>query len=55
MKSLEWIEQGKDNVSELASLVGYESLTTFSNNFLEISGNRPLHFIKKKRREQVKG
>ncbi|QMW00597.1 AraC family transcriptional regulator [Spirosoma foliorum] len=49
MKALELMEQGNDNVSEIASLVGYESLATFSNNFLDICGNRPLYFINKKR------
>jgi AraC-like DNA-binding protein len=49
MKALALIETGSDNVSQIASLVGYESLATFSNNFLEICGKRPLHFIRKKR------
>lgn len=50
MKALELIEMGHHNVSQLASLVGYESLSTFSNNFLEICGHRPLQFIREKRR-----
>lgn len=50
MKALELIEMGNDCVSELASQVGYESLATFSNNFLEICGHRPLHFIRSKTR-----
>ena len=45
MKALELIEEGTKNVSEIASLVGYKSISTFSNNFLEICGNRPLYFI----------
>lgn len=49
MKALELIQTGNQNVSELALEVGYESLATFSNNFLEICGHRPLHFIQKKR------
>jgi AraC-like DNA-binding protein len=49
MKALELIEAGSDNVSQIASRVGYESLATFSNNFLAICGNRPLHFINQKR------
>ena len=49
MKALELMETGNDNVSQIASSVGYESLATFSNNFLEICGNRPLYFINKKR------
>ncbi|GAB3799189.1 hypothetical protein GCM10028819_21960 [Spirosoma humi] len=50
MKALELIETGIDSVSELAERVGYESLSTFSNNFLDVCGNRPLHFIHQKRR-----
>lgn len=49
MKALELIEMGKDSISQLAWDVGYESLATFSNNFFEICGHRPLHFIKGKR------
>ena len=49
MKALELIEMGKDCVSEIAGEVGYESLATFSNNFLEICGHRPLHFIRSKK------
>lgn len=49
MKALEFIETGIDTVSELAERVGYDSLSTFSNNFLAVCGNRPLHFIQQKR------
>lgn len=49
MKALELMETGNDNVSQIACAVGYESLATFSNNFLEICGNRPLYFINKRR------
>jgi len=52
MKALKLMETGNDNVSQIASLVGYESLATFSNNFLEICGNRPHYFITKKRRQR---
>lgn len=51
MKALALIETGIDRVSELAGRVGYESLSTFSNNFLDVCGNRPLHFIHQKRRQ----
>ena len=51
IKALELIENGVDNVSEIASQVGYESISTFSNNFLEICGNRPIYFINKKKTE----
>jgi AraC-like DNA-binding protein len=49
IKALELIERGEGNVSELADQVGYESISTFSNTFLEICGNRPLYFIHQKR------
>lgn len=49
MRALELIEMGHDNVSQLALEVGYESLATFSTNFLEICGHRPFHFIREKR------
>ncbi|GAB4020364.1 helix-turn-helix transcriptional regulator [Spirosoma migulaei] len=49
MKALELMETENNNVSEIASAVGYESLATFSNNFLEICGNRPIYFINQKR------
>jgi AraC-like DNA-binding protein len=45
MKALELIEQGASNVSELAHNVGYESVSTFSSNFLAICGKRPLEFM----------
>lgn len=45
MRSLELIEEGTDTVSQLAFEVGYSSLATFSTNFLEICGHRPIHFI----------
>ena len=49
MRALEMIEMGSDNVSQLANDVGYDSVATFSNNFLEICGFRPLQFINSKR------
>ncbi|HEY5746655.1 MAG TPA: helix-turn-helix transcriptional regulator [Chryseolinea sp.] len=45
MKAMELIGQGASNVSELAYSVGYESVSTFSNNFLAICGKRPLEFM----------
>jgi AraC-like DNA-binding protein len=49
IKALEMIENGYTNVSHIAYQVGYDSLSTFSNNFLEIYQKRPLEFINKKR------
>ncbi len=46
LKALELIEQGAGNVSELAFSVGYESVSTFSNSFLEICGKRPVEFMR---------
>jgi AraC-like DNA-binding protein/mannose-6-phosphate isomerase-like protein (cupin superfamily) len=50
IKALELIENGNTHVSHLAFQVGYESLSTFSNNFLQVFGNRPLYFINQRRR-----
>lgn len=49
MRALELIEGGADHVSGLAADVGYESLPTFSNNFLEICGQRPVQFIRSRK------
>jgi AraC-like DNA-binding protein len=49
LKALELIQAGSDNVSQLAIAVGYESMATFSNNFLNICGNRPQHFVRQKK------
>jgi AraC-like DNA-binding protein len=45
IKALELMENGYNNVSQIAFQVGYESLSTFSNNFLEIHNKRPIAFI----------
>ena len=49
IRALELIEMGADNVSQIAAMVGYGSVSTFSNNFLEICGKRPHYFINIKR------
>ncbi|GAB4035569.1 helix-turn-helix transcriptional regulator [Spirosoma jeollabukense] len=49
MRALELIEMGHDNVAQLATDVGYESMATFSNNFLALCGQRPLLYIHSKR------
>ena len=49
MRAMELIEQGASNVSELAYRVGYESVSTFSNNFLVFCGKRPLELIAMRR------
>lgn len=50
LKALKLIQAGSDNVSQLASDVGYESLATFSNNFLQVCGSRPHSFIRQQRK-----
>ncbi|QHT67441.1 helix-turn-helix transcriptional regulator [Rhodocytophaga rosea] len=49
IKAMELIKNGHTHVSHIAYQSGYESLSTFSNNFLEICGNRPLYFINKRK------
>lgn len=49
IKALELLENGCTNVSQIAFQVGYDSLSTFSNNFLQTCGRRPIDFINKKR------
>ena len=43
-KSLELIAENKYNMYEIAMLVGYNSLSSFSNIFLKVSGIRPTEF-----------
>ncbi len=45
LNALEQIEQGETRVSQVAFEVGYESVATFSNNFLEVCGIRPQQLI----------
>lgn len=43
--SVELLSLGNHSIAEVAASVGYDSLPTFSNNFMEIIGNRPSYFI----------
>lgn len=43
-KSLELIADNKYNMYEIAMLVGYNSLSSFSNIFLKVTGIRPTEF-----------
>lgn len=43
-KSLELIAENKYNMYEIAMLVGYNSLSSYSNIFLKVSGIRPTEF-----------
>jgi AraC-like DNA-binding protein len=44
-KALEYVLEKKHNISEIALMVGYSSLPTFSNTFLMILGKRPSEYL----------
>lgn len=54
LKALELIENGHEHISEVAFTVGYQSISSFSNNFLEICGYRPCHFVRKVKADGIK-
>ena len=37
---------GEDSITNIAYLTGFESLTTFSNSFYQVTGKRPSQFLK---------
>jgi len=39
--SLEYLLDSKYNISEIATMIGYSSLPTFSNTFIRVTGKRP--------------
>lgn len=43
-KSLEYLMIPKYNISEIAQMVGYASMPTFSNTFVKIMGKRPSEY-----------
>ena len=45
-KSLEYLMNSDYNISEIANMVGYNSLPTFSNTFSKIMGKRPSEYRK---------
>jgi AraC-like DNA-binding protein len=45
-KSLEYLMNSDYNISEIANMVGYNSLPTFSNTFTKIMGKRPSEYRK---------
>ncbi|MGN6476008.1 MAG: helix-turn-helix domain-containing protein, partial [Flavipsychrobacter sp.] len=47
VKAVEQLSIPGKNVTEVAYEVGYESMPSFSNNFLEIMGRRPNTFLEK--------
>ncbi|EGV44907.1 AraC family transcriptional regulator [Bizionia argentinensis JUB59] len=46
LKSLEYLMNSDYNISEIANMVGYNSLPTFSNTFTKIIGKRPSGYRK---------
>ncbi|GGE39177.1 AraC family transcriptional regulator [Pedobacter psychrotolerans] len=53
IKALEWFDDGISNVSEVVYRLGYESVSTFSNNFHEVLGFRPQTYLLKKKHRQA--
>ena len=45
-KSLDYLMNSAYNISEIANMVGYDSLPTFSNTFTKIMGKRPSDYRK---------
>ncbi|MBU2940553.1 AraC family transcriptional regulator [Lacinutrix sp. C3R15] len=45
-KSLEYLMNSDYNISEIANMVGYSSLPTFSNTFTKVMGKRPSEYRK---------
>lgn len=45
-KALEFVLEQKHTIGEIALMVGYSSLPTFSNTFLKILGKRPSEYLK---------
>ena len=48
LRALELLIEDKNSISEVANLVGYNSLPTFSNTFQKVIGVRPTDYAKKK-------
>lgn len=44
--SLEYLLNTKYNISEIATMIGYSSLPTFSNTFIRVTGKRPSDYRK---------
>ena len=44
-KALEYVLEKKHTIGEIALMVGYSSLPTFSNTFLKILGKRPSEYL----------
>ena len=45
-KALEFVLEKKHTIGEIALMVGYSSLPTFSNTFLKILGKRPSEYLR---------
>ena len=48
-KAMEYVLENKHTIGEIALMVGYSSLPTFSNTFLKILGKRPSEYLHGKR------
>jgi transcriptional regulator GlxA family with amidase domain len=48
-KALEYVLEKKHTIGEIALMVGYSSLPTFSNTFLKILGKRPSEYLQENR------
>ena len=48
LRALELLIEDKNSISEVANMVGYSSLQTFSNTFQKVVGVRPTDYSKKK-------
>jgi transcriptional regulator GlxA family with amidase domain len=44
-KAMEYVLENKHTIGEIALMVGYSSLPTFSNTFLKILGKRPSEYL----------
>ncbi len=45
-KALEFLSQGKHTITEIADILGYESVQSFSKAFLKVMGYTPSHYWK---------
>lgn len=46
LKAVEFLIENKLNIKEIAQLVGYSSIPTFSNTFYKVMGQRPSDYIR---------
>lgn len=46
LKAVEYLIENKLNIKEIAQMVGYSSIPTFSNTFYKVMGQRPSEYIR---------